>query len=1070
MSAIGFVARTRMGTVERGSVGGGDEDFLIDARDGQDISLNIHRSQLQGYDRAADDLLITLTDGRVIVLEGYFSEDGGASRLFLSSGGELNQVSLVEADGGALFAQYGPTETWGKWSPSDELIFVDDPQVALDGAMPYDGEGEEVSMLGAGLLAATGAGAAGVGAAGLGVAGLGAAALLGSGDGGDGGGGSGPATPTVDDPDSNTDIGGGDTPSISITGTGEPGSVVEVIVGDKTVITEIEDGGTWDAVFEGDDFPEDGSYVDIPVIVTDPDGKVYELDGPTFEIDTTPPALEITQGSVSLGDVFNAENHGDGVELSGSAEVGSSVTITIGDYTQTVIVGDGGSWSYNFDSNVLPAGEYTQDIVITATDGFGNVTTVTDQIQIDTVNEVALSNAPLTGDDMINAGEYAAGVTLTGTSQAGSSVQVTIQGQSQTVTAGGDGSWSVTFDSSNLTSGTYSTTAQIVSTDLVGNAVSMSHSFDVDTEASVTVNTVGVEGDGIVNSAERADGVLLTGTGEVGSAIAVTVAGTVLNTTVDGSGNWSVTIPAATVPTGTTSMAVSATSTDLAGNTATATGAITIDTETNVSVFTSSVEGDGVINAAEHADGVVLTGMAEPGATVQVTMGTVTHTAVATATGSWSANFAASDIPTGEQALNVTAIATDLAGNTATASGSVDVDTVVRNFATSTSPIEGDNVINAAEAADGFSLTGSTEPGSTVQVSFNGVTRSASVDANGNWSVDFNASEIPSGEVVSTALIRTVDPVGNTAETSTDIAVDTLVHRLNVSSAPNTADNVINAEEASQGFTMTGQVEVGSSVVVQFGGVSHTATVNGNGGWTVDIPPSSITAGTGQMTAVVEATDLAGNTRSVTETVNIDTDAPDNLAWEGYSRNHEGVIGIQTEISDETVAFGRVVDADGANPTVVDVALSNQVDIDALDLSYHNFSDAVPDGSHLILSQTDQAGNVSGSYLVTDDPATSEVTMTDGLASTLSEFNIETIDLEFAEDSHLTITEDQLTALSSNTDTLVVHGGVDDSVTITGAQATGTHTEGGETFNVFTLGDATLLIDDDITNVSTGVV
>ncbi|MGH1413963.1 MAG: Ig-like domain-containing protein [Pelagimonas sp.] len=1360
MSAIDFVVRTRSGAIERGSVGGGDEDFLVNAQGGQDISLNLSRSELRGYDRAADDLLITLADGRVIVLEGYFSDDGAESRLFLSSGGELNQVSFVEADGGALFAQYGPTETWGKWSPTDELIFVDDPQVALDGTLPYDPDGEEVSMLGAGLL-----GAAGVGMGGLGAAGLGAAALVGAvGGGGDGGGGSGPIVPTVDDPDGSFDIGGGDDPSITITGTGEPGSDVVVTIGDEVVTTEIDDDGTWEAVFEGEDFPDDGVYTDIPVSVTNPNGDVTDLDGPSFEIDTTPPALEVTEGTVSLGDLFNGEDHSDGVELSGTAEAGSTLTVTIGEYTETVTVGDEGTWTFTFDGLVLPAGEYTQDVVITAMDGFGNSTVINEQIQIDTINEITLTNGPLTGDDLINAGDYAAGVTLTGTSQAGSSIDVTIEGQTQTVTADGDGNWSVTFDSTMLAEGTYSTTAQIVSTDLSGNVVTMSHSFNVDTEAGVTVDTssvaidgtvnavehggtvtvggtgeagasievaidgntwtttVGddgswsvdigagflpagttvadvsvtstdlagnistasgginidtqndvaiatgsVEGDGTVNAVERADGVVLNGVGEAGAAIAVTVGGTVLNTVVDASGGWSVTIPAANVPTGTTTLDVTAVSTDAAGNVATASGSINIDTETNVSVVTDNVEGDGVVNAAEHADGVVLTGQAEPGASVQVTMGGVTHSAVVGANGSWTANFAASDIPTGETTLDVTAVATDMAGNTATATGAVDVDTLVRNFdftstpggadgvinaqeasqgltmtgttepggtvqvtlggvtvpatvaangswsatftaaqlpsgeqtvtmtavstdlagnsdtitqqvrldtdaglltispapvegddlvnfaeasdgvvltgtstpfqsvdvtmngvthtvqtdasgiwtapfaaseiaagtytaditatitdsagntltrtdsvevdtevlnfGVSVNPVEGDNVINADEASNGFSLAGTTEPGGSVTVVFNGVSRVATVDSSGNWSVDFTASEIPAGEHADqTALIKTTDAAGNTDETTTSFDIDTVVNTLDVSAAPTTSDDVVNAAEAAQGFAMSGQVEIGSSVIVTFGGVQHTATVDASGNWTVDIPPSSILPGTGPQTATIDATDPAGNTRSVTETINVDTEAPNELAWEGYGRNHEGVDQIRTEISENDVEIGRVLGAEGAAPTVVDVALESQVDVDALDLTFHSFADAVPDGSQLVLTSTDAAGNVSSSYLVTDDLATSEVTMTDALASTLSSFNIETIDLQFAEDSHLTITEDQLTALSSNTDTLVVHGGVDDSVTITGAQASGTHTEGGETYNVFTLGDATLLIDDDITNVSTGVV
>ena len=88
--------------------------------------------------------------------------------------------------------------------------------------------------------------------------------------------------------------------------------------------------------------------------------------------------------------------------------------------------------------------------------------------------------------------------------------------------------------------------------------------------------------------------------------------------------------------------------------------------------------------------------------------------------------------------------------------------------------------------------------------------------------------------------------------------------------------------------------------------------------------------------------------------------------------------------------------------------------------------------------------------------------MSDDIAEALSDFQIDTIDLHFAEDSNLTITEAQIKALSENSDTVTIRGGSDDSVTITGAIAEGNDGNG---FNVFSLGDATLLIEDDITQV-----
>ncbi|QRF67759.1 Ig-like domain-containing protein [Ponticoccus alexandrii] len=1649
MNAINFVIRTRAGTVEHGSVGGDDQAFLIEAGSGNDISLNVAQSDLRGYDRSANDLLITLADGRVIVLEGYFDDAGtaAANRFFVSSNGVLNEVGFIEAEGGALFAQYGPSETWGKWSPSDDLIFVDDPLVAADTA--YTGEDEEVSMLAPGLLGGAGLGAGGIGAGTAAAAG-GALLLRRGGDDGDGGGGNDTVggddtvgggddtvgggddtvgggddtvgggddtvgggddtvgggddtvgggddtvgggddtvggggdtvgggddtvgggddtvgggddtvgggddtvgggddtvgggddtvgggddtvgggddtvgggddtvgggddtvgggddtvgggddtvgggddtvgggddtvgggddtvgggddtvgggdntpwiAPTVDDPDGSHVIAGDDDPVIVISGTGNPGSAVDVTIGGETVTVVADPDRTWEAVFDGDDFPPDGDYNDVDVVVTDPDGTVTELDGPSFTIDTTPPALDLDQGFVSTGNLFNAASHAGGVALSGTGEPGASLTVTVGETTQTVTVSDGSAWSISFDDTVFPQGEYTADVTITSTDAHGNTTTVTDAVQIDTVNTLELTELPLTGDDLISAAEQAGGVTLTGTGQTGAAIVVTAEGQDYTTTVGADGAWSVVLDA--LPEGTYDTVATVTSTDPAGNVTTVDHSFSVDTEIALSVDTAGVggdgvvnaaeaaegvtltgtaepgaavivtanahsysvtadsdgawavdmpaadlpsgtgdmeitatatdavgnttiatgtvgvdtelaltvdtstlavdgivnsvehagtvvftgtgepgavvtmelygetatstvgadgawsmpfrgsvlpvntglapimatatvtatdaagnvatasgafqidvttqieaytatvEGDGVVNAAERADGVVLTGQTEPGSAVTVTANGVQYGATVAEDGAWSVTLPADDVPEGETLMEVAATATDAAGNVATVTGSIAIDTETNVAVMTETVEGDGVVNAAERSDGVTLTGTAEPGSTVTVALGSVTHAATVAPDGSWTAEFSVAEIPTGERSLTVTATATDPAGNVETASGTVDVDTLVRNFtlggtpggadgvinaeeasagltmtgttepggsvlltlgaetvaatvdaagnwtasfaasqlpvgeqslvltavstdaagntatltktvtvdtdagiltidpdpiedddvvnhaeasdgviltgtstpgqmvevtlngvthsvrtdadgtwtapfaateiapgtyvagisatisdsagntltrtdsvrvdtevlnfAASGEPVEGDNVINAAEASDGFTLTGTTEPGGTVTVTVEDVTHAAKVAADGSWTVAFAAADLPGGEYASGAVIATTDAAGNTAETAISFAVDTEVNRLALSETPVTGDGVINALEAQSGFALTGVVEAGSTVSVTLGGVAYVATVDVSGNWTVDIPAGSVPEGTLDAPLLAEATDAAGNTRTLTDSIGIDTEAPDAPDWTGYGRDGAGVDLIRTEISEDTVFLGQVTDAAGTpQVTAVDVSSSN--DIPGLGQTYINLNGHVADGTHLVLAATDAAGNTTGSYLVTDDPRTNTVLMSDAVADALSDYQVDTIDLHFAEDSQLTITEAQIMALSSTTDTVTVRGGSDDSVTIAGAEAQGTKDVDGTTFNVFSLGDATLLIEDEITAVN-GVV
>ena len=188
METIDFVVRDQAGALQRGTVLDGVEAQIIQAQSGQEISLNLRQTDFLSQQRAGSDLLLTLADGRVVTIENYFNQSGTPNRLFISSDGYLNEVAFVEADGGNLFAQYGPTEQWGKWSPSDDLIYLGRSDAIMPPGGAITGGDDEVSMLAAPLLGGMvgGGGAATVAAA----AAVGGAAVLGAGGNGAGGGGS----------------------------------------------------------------------------------------------------------------------------------------------------------------------------------------------------------------------------------------------------------------------------------------------------------------------------------------------------------------------------------------------------------------------------------------------------------------------------------------------------------------------------------------------------------------------------------------------------------------------------------------------------------------------------------------------------------------------------------------------------------------------------------------------------------------------------------------------------------------------------------------------------------------
>lgn len=98
------------------------------------------------------------------------------------------------------------------------------------------------------------------------------------------------------------------------------------------------------------------------------------------------------------------------------------------------------------------------------------------------------------------------------------------------------------------------------------------------------------------------------------------------------------------------------------------------------------------------------------------------------------------------------------------------------------------------------------------------------------------------------------------------------------------------------------------------------------------------------------------------------------------------------------------------------------------------------------------------------------------LLNSVGEHNIDTLDLVFEDNgngANVTLTEEMINNMSSNSDTLVVRGddnvGLNDddnphTVTLTGGVAAGTETVDGETFDVYTIGDGDtrLLVEDDV--------
>ncbi|HEM7659306.1 TPA: Ig-like domain-containing protein, partial [Acinetobacter baumannii] len=315
------------------------------------------------------------------------------------------------------------------------------------------------------------------------------------------------------------------------------------------------------------------------------------------------------------------------------------------------------------------------------------------------------------------------------------------------------------------------------------------------------------------------------------------------------------------------------------------TGVVTVDTAApntaGVTFTIDSVTADNVINASEAAGNVTITGVlknipadATNTAVTVVINGVTYNTTVDKTAGTWTVSVPGSGlVADADKTIDAKVTFTDAAGNSSTVN---DTQIYTLDTAAPAAP-----VIDPVNGTD--PITGTAEPGSTVTVTYpNGDTATVVAGPDGSWSVP-NPGLNDGDEVEAIAT----DPAGNPSLSGTAIvdAVGPNTDGVNFTVDSVTADNVINASEASGNVTVTGVLKnvpadaANTVVTVVINGQTYTATVDSTAGtWTVSVPGSDLTADADKtIDAKVTFTDAAGNSSSVndTQTYTIDTTAPD---------------------------------------------------------------------------------------------------------------------------------------------------------------------------------------------------
>ena len=512
------------------------------------------------------------------------------------------------------------------------------------------------------------------------------------------------------------------------------------------------------------------------------------------------------------------------------------------------------------------------------------------------------------------------GLTVRGTGEAGATINVrdsrgNILGSS---VVGADGNFTVPLNAPQLNG------APLVvdQTDPAGNVSPGTPITSPDSTAPASPTGLAV----------AADGSTLTGTGEAGATVTVRDAnGNVVGSAVVGA-DGTFTVPLTTPQTNGQTLSVG--QTDPAGN-ASAPASVTAGDTTAPA---------GPTGLAVAADGSTLTGTGEAGASVTVrdANGNVVGSAVVGADGTFTVPLTTPQ--TNGQTLSVGQ--TDAAGN---ASASVPV-----TAGDTTAPgAPGGLAFNA----DGTQLTGTAEPGATVQVrgADGTLLGSAIVAADGRFTLTFS----PAQDAGQNLAVSAIDAAGNTSGASAITAPD-VGTTPPVDTTPPAAPTDVAI--SGNGAQLSGRGEAGATVTIldASGNVLATGTVGADGLFNVPLAPAQI----GGQALTVTLTDAAGNVSG-----NVAVSAPDlsqplppdnlHVSIDGLTLTGTGQPGLRIFVRNAlgaVIGVGRV-DADGNFAVTLD---SPQVNGETLDVNAVNAS-----------------GNSTAAVLVTAPDSTAPAAVTD---------------------------------------------------------------------------------------------
>ena len=654
-----------------------------------------------------------------------------------------------------------------------------------------------------------------------------------------------PAAPSITSP-SNNSYTNDDTPALS--GTAEAGSTVSVYEGVSLLgTTTANGGGAWSYTTSQ---RSEGAHTFTAKATDAGNNTSVASTGVTVTVDTTNPTApgdpspsasptnDPTPGwSWSAGsDTVGLANPAYTVQWSTDNTFGggiSSSTTNSTSFTHSSDLADG-TWYFRVKAT---------DLAGNSSSWTANGTVVIDGTPPSAPSITSPSNGASTSDTT---------PTISGTAEANASIEVFESGVSiGTTSANGSGAWS--FTTNALAEGSYAFKANATDGSNNASGYSSTVNLTVDTTApsapAITSPTSGAE----TNDQTPA----LSGTSEANATISVYEGVTLLGTTTaNGSGAWSYTVPS-TLSEGAYSFKAKAT--DAAANVSGFSSSVTLTVD--ITAPSAPSISSPITGSVTNDNTPTISGSAEANSTVTVYDGLATlGTTTANGSGAWSYTPSALT----EAAHDISAKATDAAGNQSSASTTVVVSVDITPPAV---PVISSPSGGASLNDDTPAVSGTAEASATVEI-FDGVSSLGTVAADGMGAWSFTSPQLSEGAHAIKA--KAIDLATNESALSSavNITIDTTAP-----SAPSISSPTNNTNTSDTTPTLSGTAENDATVTV-YDGVTTlgTTTANGSGAWTYT--PSALSEGAHSFTA--KATDAANNqgVASSAVSVTIDTTNP----------------------------------------------------------------------------------------------------------------------------------------------------------------------------------------------------